>query len=199
MPVVPEFFAAQHRPDDVGEVGVAEVPGRVQAGDHLADHLLLDGADGGLVARVHAGGRDRQVGMIASRTMKLVSRMQGSPRRGGIGSGTSAGRVHIPFAAVVRRVAPVVLDLFLVVLDLLLDLVGRQVERVVHVAVLVGRDELVLVLGDGDDLDVHLAVALAVEVDRDLDQRQPVEVVEQLLGLLLELLLDVVVQVPVAG
>ena len=60
-------------------------------------------------------------------------------------------------------------------------------------------DELVLVLGVGDDLDVQLALALAVEVHRDRDQREPVEVVEQLLGLLLELLLGVVVQVPVPG
>ena len=94
--------------------------------------------------------------------------------------------------AVVRRVAAVVLELFLVVLDLLLDPVGRQVERVMHVAVLVGRDELVLVLGVGDDLDRRLAFPLAVEVHRHRDGRQPVEVVQQLLGLLLELLLGVV-------
>ena len=46
-----------------------------------------------------------------------------------------------------------VLELFLVVLDLLLDAVRRQVERMMHVAVSIDGDELVLVLGVGDDLD----------------------------------------------
>jgi hypothetical protein len=98
-----------------------------------------------------------------------------------------------------RRVAPVVLDLFLVVSDLLLDPVGREVERVVHVAVLVGGNELVLVLGVSDDLDVNFSLAFAVKVDRDRDLREPIKVMEQFLGLFLELLLGLVRQLPVPG
>ena len=92
-----------------------------------------------------------------------------------------------------------VLELFFVMLDLLLDPLGGQIERVMHIAVLVGRDELVLVFGMGDDLDKRLALPFAVEIDRDHDGGQSVEVMQEFLGLLLEQLVSVVGQEPVPG
>src|SRR5262245_3108553 len=138
-----------------------------------------------------------RLGIIASRTRKLVNLMRWPPRRGRCRSRLlhgSCGR-----APVVRRIPAVVLELFLVMFDLLYDAVGGEVERVAHLAVLVDRDELVFVLGVRDDLDRDLSLALAVAIHRDRDGRQAVEVVEQLFGLLVELLLGVVTQVPVAG
>jgi hypothetical protein len=124
---------------------------------------------------------------MASRTRKLVNRMQWSPRRGSCGLG-SAASVSGRTASIVRRIAAMVLELFLIVLDLLLDPLRGQVERVMHVAIPVLGDEFVLVLGVGDDLDGRLAFALAVKVHRHHNRGEAVEKMQQLLRLILKLL-----------
>lgn len=98
-----------------------------------------------------------------------------------------------------RGVAPVVLNLSLVMRDLLFHMRGGSGERCQHVGIVVGGDELAVVLGSCDNLDLQLSVVPPVKIDGDLDHRETVEEVEELFRLLLELLLGGIVQVPVAG
>jgi hypothetical protein len=99
----------------------------------------------------------------------------------------------------VRRVATVILQLLLVVLDLLLDSVGRQGEGMSHVGISVRRDELVFVFAVGENFHPQFAIPVPMEIHRHHNGGQAVEEVKQLLGAALELCLRLITQVPVSG
>jgi len=90
-----------------------------------------------------------------------------------------------------------VLELFLVVLDLLLDALGGEVECMMDVAIPIDGHELMLVFRMGNDLDRRLPLPFAMEVHRDHNGREPIEIMEQLFRFVLELLLGVIGQYPV--
>lgn len=89
-----------------------------------------------------------------------------------------------------------VLDFFLVVLDLLFDPVGGKAEGMMHIGIAIDRHKLVFVFRVGKDFDSNLTLALTVKIHRYRDGREAIEEVKQLLGLILELLLDIVIQMP---
>jgi hypothetical protein len=104
------------------------------------------------------------------------------------------------FAAVVVRWIPaVILDFFLVVLDLLFDLIRGKNKSVLDIGIPVDRDELVLVFRVSQDLDGYLPLALAVEIHRYRDGCEAVEEVKQLLGLFVKKFMGIVSQVPMPG
>ncbi len=92
-----------------------------------------------------------------------------------------------------------VLDFFFVVLDLLFDPIGSKGEGVVDIGIPIGRDKFVFVLRVSQDFDGNLAFSLAVKIHRHHNRGQAIEVVEQLLGLVLELLVDIVTQMTMPG
>jgi len=194
-----ELFSPHHRFDDVLEIVVPKVSGLSQGRDHFADYLLFNGTNGGLVARINTGRAGGQIGddgvaneevgqshADVSSPRRMLSRVIGDPGSNGL-------------ATIVRGIPAMILKLFLVVLDLLLDALGCEVEGVMNIAVSVGSHELVFMLGMGDDLDQRLAFSLAVKVDCDHNGGQPVEVMQQLLGLLLKRFLGLICQEPVTG
>jgi hypothetical protein len=67
------------------------------------------------------------------------------------------------------------------------------------VRILVGCYKFVFVFGMSNDFDRHFAIVIAVEIHRHCDGRETIEEVEQLLGLLVELLLSFIIEVPVPG
>jgi hypothetical protein len=93
----------------------------------------------------------------------------------------------------------VVLDFFFVVLDLLFDPIGSKCEGMVNIRIPIDRDELVFVFRVSQDFDSNLAFSLAVKIHRYRDGDQAIEEVEQLLGLVLELLVGIVGQMPMPG
>jgi hypothetical protein len=99
----------------------------------------------------------------------------------------------------VRRIATVILQLFLVMLDLVLDPFSGKVERRHHVRVAIRRHELMFVFGVCQNFDSEFVVPITVEVYRYRDLRESVEEMKQLFSLFLKLLLVFFAQVPMSG
>lgn len=90
-----------------------------------------------------------------------------------------------------------VLNLFFVAIDLVLDTIDDHIEGRQQVVAAIAGDEIVFVFGI--DPNFHVFEGLILQIDRDFDHRDPVEVVKQLLGFFLKLLLMLVTQMPVSG
>ncbi len=100
---------------------------------------------------------------------------------------------------IMGRIAAVILKLFLVMLDLLLNPIGCQAKSVLNIGVGIGCNKFVFVLSMGEDFHRNLVFPIAVKIYCHHDGSESVEVVKQLFSLLLELLLSFFVEVPVAG
>ena len=88
-----------------------------------------------------------------------------------------------------------VLDLFFVATDLALDLLQRQVDCRIQIRMGLACHQVVLVFRLDDELDM---IGSLLEIDRHLDERNAVEKVQQLLGLVANELLMGVAEVTVA-
>ena len=93
-------------------------------------------------------------------------------------------------------IAFVVLDLFLVTAELLLDLVNANIHRRFRCRPRFLGNKIVLVLGRDQNLDLPAVLAV---IDRDFDRHQATEVFEQLLGLIVQVTLLLGVQPTVTG
>src|ERR1041385_6825881 len=89
-----------------------------------------------------------------------------------------------------------VLNPFLVVLDLLLHLIDRATQRRHDILRLAVADELVFVFRLRENLD---RLEFVLEIDRHLDEVEAVEEVKELLGLLTDFRLMLFAQMPVSG
>ncbi len=86
-----------------------------------------------------------------------------------------------------RWIAPVILNLLFVSVDLMFDSVNRLVKGNQQIVVPNPSNEIVLVLGIESNLDVLERDVL--QIDRDLNHGDSAEVVKQFFGLFLKLLL----------
>jgi hypothetical protein len=100
-------------------------------------------------------------------------------------------------APVHPRIAPVILDFFLVPVDLGFDTIDHQVHGRQEFFVTVARHKVVLVFGI--DLDFNVLENLVLKIHRDFDHGDPVEIMEKLFRFFPYLILMLFTQVPMSG